>query len=48
MKIADSFLAVLRNSYAAILLFYIGGSWRIGNRLSGQGSRGREETIAID
>ncbi len=47
-EIANSFLAMLRNSYAAILLLYIGGSWRIGNRLSGQGSRGREETAAID
>lgn len=43
-----TFLLILRNSYAALLLLYIGGSYRIGNRLSGPGSRGREETAAID
>lgn len=43
-----SFLAMLRDSYAALLLLYIGGSYRIGNRLSGPGSPGREETAAID
>lgn len=43
-----TFLATLRDSYAAVLLCYIGGSWRLGNRLSGPGSRGREETGAID
>jgi hypothetical protein len=41
-------IETLRNSYAAIILFIIGGSWRLGNRLSGPGSRGREETAAID
>jgi hypothetical protein len=41
-------IATLRNSYVAILLFVIGGSWRFGNRLSGPGSRGRAETAAID
>ena len=41
-------IMTLRNSYAAILLFVIGGSWRWGNRLSGSGSRGREETPPID
>jgi hypothetical protein len=45
--VAQSF-TVLRSSYAAILFLLIGGSWRIGNRLSGEGARGREETPAID
>jgi hypothetical protein len=41
-------IALLRNSYAAILFFVIAGSRRLGNRLSGIGSRGREQTAAID
>jgi hypothetical protein len=41
-------IAMLRNSYAAILFFLLAGSWRLGNRLSGIGSRGREVTVAID
>jgi hypothetical protein len=41
-------IAMLRNSYAAILFFLLAGSWRFGNRLSGSGSRGRELTGAID
>jgi hypothetical protein len=41
-------IAMLRNSYAAILFFLLAGSWRLGNRLSGIGSRGREVTGAID
>jgi MFS family permease len=41
-------LATLRDSYAAIVLFLVGGGWRLGNRLSGSGSPGREETVAID
>jgi hypothetical protein len=41
-------IAMLRNSYVALLFLLIGGSWRVGNRLSGPGSRGREETTALD
>ncbi len=41
-------IATLRDSYAAIILFIVGGSWRLGNRLSGPGSAGRELTAAID
>jgi hypothetical protein len=41
-------ISTLRDSYAAILLLFIGGSWRLGNRLSGAGSRGRLETGSID
>jgi hypothetical protein len=41
-------LAMLRDSYAAILFFILAGSWRLGNRLSGAGSRGRTEAGAID
>jgi hypothetical protein len=41
-------IATLRSSYAAILFLLLGGSWRIGNRLSGLGSKGREATPAID
>jgi Predicted membrane protein (DUF2232) len=41
-------IATLRDSYAAILLFIVGGSWRLGNRLSGVGSLGRLETDAIE
>jgi len=41
-------IAMLRDSYAAILFFIFAGSWRLGNRLSGIGSRGREMTCAID
>jgi MFS family permease len=47
-ELVASSIATLRNSYAAVLLFLIGGSWRLGNRLSGPGSRGREETAPID
>ncbi len=46
--VVASLLEMLRNSYAAVFLVYLGGSWRLGNRLSGPGSRGREETVAID
>jgi hypothetical protein len=42
------FLATLRDSYSAVFLCYLGGSWRLGNRLAGPGSRGREETAAIE
>jgi len=41
-------ITTLRNSYAALLLLLLAGSWRLGNRWSGQGSRGREETGAIE
>jgi len=41
-------ISTLRNSYAALILLFIGGSWRLGNRLSGPGSPGRMETPAID
>jgi Predicted membrane protein (DUF2232) len=47
-ELVSSSIALLRDSYAAILLFLIGGSWRLGNRWSGPGSRGREETAPID
>jgi len=38
----------LRDSFAAIILVIIGGSWRLGNRLSGPGSGGRAETCPIE
>jgi hypothetical protein len=41
-------ISILRNSFSALLLLLIGGNWRLGNRLSGPGSRGRQETVAID
>jgi hypothetical protein len=41
-------IAMLRDSYAAVIFLLIGGSRRLGNRLSGQGSRGREDSGAID
>jgi hypothetical protein len=43
-----SSIALLRNSYGAMLFLLLAGSWRLGNRLSGLGSRGRERTGAID
>ena len=47
-ELVSSSISTLRNSYAAIILFFIGGSWRLGNRLSGPGSHGRDETTPID
>jgi hypothetical protein len=47
-EIVAASMSTLRNSFAAIFLALIGGSWRIGNRMSGPGSRGREITPAID
>jgi hypothetical protein len=47
-ELVSLFLSVLRNSYAAILLIYIGGSLHVGNRLAGPGSRGRQESLPID
>lgn len=41
-------LTTLQSLYAALIFLLIGGSWRLGNRLSGIESRGREETVAID
>jgi hypothetical protein len=41
-------IATLRSSYAAVLFLLLGASWRLGNRLSGLGSKGREATPAID
>jgi hypothetical protein len=43
-----SAMSVLRDSYAAMIFLLLAGSWRLGNRLSGEGSRGRAETVAID
>jgi hypothetical protein len=47
-ELVETSLATLRDSFAAILLLIIGGGWRLGNRWSGLGSRGREETPAIE
>jgi hypothetical protein len=41
-------ITMLRDSYAAILFLLLGGSWRLGNRLSGLGSKGRQVTVPID
>ena len=41
-------IEILRDSFAAMLFLFIGGSWRIGNRLAGKGSPGQSRTVAID
>jgi hypothetical protein len=41
-------ISMLRDSFAAILFFILAGSWRLGNRLSGLGSRGRGMSGAIE
>jgi hypothetical protein len=41
-------ISMLRDSFAAILFLILAGSWRLGNRLSGFGSRGRELSGAIE
>ena len=41
-------LAVLRNSYAATIFMMLGLSWIVGNRLAGEGSRGREMTGPVE
>jgi hypothetical protein len=45
--VATSF-ALLRNSFAAILFTLLGGSWWLGNRMSGRGSRGWEQTASLE
>jgi hypothetical protein len=40
--------ALLRNSIAAILFTMLAGSWWLGNRMCGKGSRGWEGTTALD
>jgi hypothetical protein len=44
--IASSF-ALLRNSMAAIIFSILAGSWWLGNRMSGRGNRGWEETSPL-
>ncbi|MDP3179542.1 MAG: DUF2232 domain-containing protein, partial [Spirochaetaceae bacterium] len=41
-ELAATAIATLRDSFAALLLAFLGGSWWIGNRAAGPGSRGRE------
>ena len=45
--VATSF-ELLRNCFAAILFTLLGGSWWLGNRMSGRGSRGWEKTAALE
>jgi hypothetical protein len=45
--VATSF-AILRNTVAAIIFSLLAGSWWLGNRMSGKGSRGWETTSSLD
>jgi hypothetical protein len=47
-SLAATAIATLRDSYAALLLAFLGGSWWIGNRAAGPGSRGREVAPALE
>jgi hypothetical protein len=47
-ELVSTSITTLHSIYAALLFLLIGGSWRLGNRLSGIESQGREETVAID
>jgi len=47
-EFAGQLMAVMVNSCAASIFMILGGSWRIGNRLSGPDSLGRERTCPID
>jgi hypothetical protein len=47
-EVVATSMTALRDSFAAIILAVIGGSWRIGNRLSGPLGPGREETLPIE
>lgn len=47
-ELVASSLLVLQSCYAALIFLLVGGSWRIGNRLSGIDSPGWAETLAID
>jgi len=46
--IAERLIAVLRDSYAATIFMMLGLSWMMGNRLSGEGSVGRELTGPVE
>lgn len=46
--IISASFAILSHSFAAIIFAILGGSWWLGNRLSGLGSRGRAATLALD
>jgi uncharacterized protein YybS (DUF2232 family) len=47
-ELVSTSITTLHSIYAALVFLLIGGSWRLGNRLSGIESRGWEETVAID
>ena len=47
-ELAATAIATLRDSYAAMLLAFLGGSWWIGNRAAGPGSRGREIAPSLE
>lgn len=47
-ELVSTSIETLQSIYAALIFLLVGGSWRLGNRLSGIESQGRKETVAID
>jgi hypothetical protein len=47
-ELVSESIEILRDSFAAMIFLFVGGSWRIGSRLAGKDSPGRSRTVAID
>lgn len=46
-ELVDSTLSMFASCYAGLIFIVLGGSWWIGNRLSGEGSGGRREAPSL-